>query len=158
MQHCDKARPGTPGGGGARLQRPGASAPLAPGRQAASLSPRPPPRVTGSREKALKRRVKGAGGAKQNGDTALPFPLPAASRHRGAGANPRPPPRAPPRNPKCGREGTRLPRDAPSPPRAPTYRLKPCPRTRAQAAKQPDSRRLRRDAARTERPRLLRPP
>lgn len=38
MQHCDKARPGTEGGGGARLRRPGAPSPLTPSHLAASLS------------------------------------------------------------------------------------------------------------------------
>lgn len=139
---------------------PARSSPLTPRRQAASL----PTLGPSERAQARKPAASAPKEPEEPNKMATPPspllllpPLPA----RGAGAHTRPPPetRRRKRNQKpCGK-ATRPAGDAPSPPRAPpTYRLKPCPRTRAPAAKQQSSRRLRGDAARTEPPRLPRPP
>lgn len=84
MQHCDKARPGRAGGGGARPRRP--SAVLTPhSTSPGSVPPDARPERTGPGEKARSLRAQGARGAKQNGDAALPSPPPpppAASRQR----------------------------------------------------------------------------
>lgn len=91
MQHCDKARPGTEGGGGARLRRPGASSPLTPRLQAASLSTLDPS------ERAVRESTVSAPKAPEEPNKMAtppsPFllpPLPA----RGAGAHTRLPPQA----------------------------------------------------------------
>lgn len=86
------------------------------------------------------RPARGASGAKQNGDIGLPLPPLSAASRQWCGEDPtcdRCP--GPTEKQKPNWELTSSRAGAPPPPRALTYRLRPCPRTRAQAGKQQNS-------------------